>query len=321
MLTFLASALLLDGCVFQQRSQLTHDTIGKISESKLRQHVQALTKSGSRSANNIDGTRRTVNYLASELSRSGYQVIEEPVKSDSSLQNSRYTFVNVIAELPGSGQQAQILEIGAHYDTVEQSPGADDNASGVSAMLEIARTLSAIPLQRSIRFCFFAQEERGGYGSRYHVRQIVSKQEAVAGAIILEMIGYTSQDADSQASPLRIPFLFSPPTTGNFIAVIGNLASGKLGNRIEAASRHYVADLEYFSANRVGGFFKDALRSDHKYYWDAGIRAIMLTDTANLRNPNYHRTTDTADTLDYTFLRQVTQAVAATALDWAEAVE
>jgi hypothetical protein len=110
--------------------------------------------------------------------------------------------------------------------------------------------------------------------------------------------------------------LFSPPTTGNFIAVVGNFRSGGLGNRFERAAKDYVPALPYFSANRVGGLFRDALRSDHKPYWDEGYRAIMLTDTANFRNPHYHRASDTPDTLNFTFLRRVTQAVAATLLSW-----
>ncbi len=100
--------------------------------------------------------------------------------------------------------------------------------------------------------------------------------------------------------------------------MVGNLRSGGLGNRFEHAAERYVPSLSYFSANRVGGFFRDALRSDHKPYWDKGYRAIMLTDTANFRNPHYHRATDLPDTLDYDFLYRVTQAIAATLLTWSE---
>ena len=102
---------------------------------------------------------------------------------------------------------------------------------------------------------------------------------------------------------------------GNFIAVVGNLRSGSLGNRFEDAADTYVPELPYFSANRLGGFFRDALRSDHKPYWDNGYRAIMLTDTANFRNPHYHQPSDVSDTLNYTFLQGVTRATAATLLE------
>jgi len=222
--------------------------------------------------------------------------------------------VNIIAEHSGSKAHAAILELGAHYDTVATSPGADDNASGVAAVLEVARVLSQVTMKPTVRFCFFAREEDGRDGSRYHVQQVQDRNESLDGAIILEMVGYATERPETQRTPARIPWLFSPPTTGNFVAVVGNLRSGGLGKRFENALTVYVPALPYFSAKRVGGFFRDALRSDHKPYWDNGYRAIMLTDTANFRNPHYHRPTDTTDTLNFDFLQQVTQATAATLL-------
>jgi hypothetical protein len=97
--------------------------------------------------------------------------------------------------------------------------------------------------------------------------------------------------------------------------VVGNLRSGGLGNRFENALLSYAPTLPYFSANRVGGFFRDALRSDHKAYWDSGYRAIMLTDTANFRNPHYHQPSDTTETLNFDFLQRIAQATAAMLLE------
>ena len=312
----LIGALSGTGCTDSARQQVIADAVKRIDKGMLKAHVEALTQTGPRSVNDRQSTDHTVRYIKSLLSGYGYQPIEEPLGSYTSTQGDSYSFVNIIAEHRGTGESSRILELGAHYDTVDDSPGADDNASGVAAILEIARVLSAVETKRTVRFCFFALEEHGRDGSYYHVEQFRNRSEELDGAIILEMIGYATAQPDTQATPARIPLLFSPPTTGNFIAVVGNFRSGGLGNRFERAAKHYVPALPYFSANRVGGFFKDALRSDHKPYWDKGYRAIMLTDTANFRNPHYHTASDVPDTLNYEFLHRVTQAITATLLTW-----
>jgi hypothetical protein len=306
LLLLLTGALSGAGCTDGSRQQTIADAVNQIQKSQLRNHVEALTEPGPRSVNDRQATNHAVHYIKSLLLEYGYQPIEEPLGGD----------INIIAEHPGVEEPSRILELGAHYDTVDGSPGADDNASGVAAILEIARVLSSVETKRTVRFCFFAREEHGRDGSNYHVRQIEKRDETLDGAIIFEMIGYATDQPDSQATPVRIPIFFSPPTTGNFIAVIGNFRSGGLGNRFERAANHYVPALPYFSANRLGGFFKDALRSDHKPYWDNGYRAIMLTDTANFRNPHYHKASDVPDTLNFDFLQRVAQTVSATLLTW-----
>jgi hypothetical protein len=117
---------------------------------------------------------------------------------------------------------------------------------------------------------------------------------------------------------VRIPLILSPPDVGNFIVVVGNWSSGGLGNRFESAIDRYVPELDYFSLNRLGGFLKDAVRSDHYPYWEADLKGLMITDTANFRNPHYHRPSDTPETLDPLFLRNVARAAAATMMEWAE---
>jgi len=308
---FLAGLLLVGGCTEDVQRKDVADLIGQIDPIRLRNHVAALTGHGPRPASELRVTRHSVNYIKAQLVSFGYQPFEESPGSAMTPNQDGAGFVNVIAERSGSEAPASILELGAHYDTVTTSPGADDNASGVAAVLEVARILSQVTTKPTVRFCFFALEEEDRVGSRYHVQQIQSRNENLDGAIILEMVGYATERPDTQRTPARIPWLFSPPTTGNFVAVIGNLRSGGLGNRFENALEAYVPSLPYFSANRVGGFFRDALRSDHKPYWDTGYRAIMLTDTANFRNPHYHRPSDTTDTLNFDFLQQVTQATAA----------
>jgi aminopeptidase YwaD len=312
----LIGALSGAGCTDGGRYQAIADVVKRIEKNKLKTHVEAVTHYGPRSVDDRQATDHTVRYIKSLLTEYGYQPIEEPLGNYKTPEGNNYSFINIIAEHAGKGESSRILELGTHYDTVDDSPGADDNASGVAAILEIARVLSSVETKRTVRFCFFALEEHGRDGSDFHVEQIRNRNEELDGAIILEMIGYATDQPDTQATPVRIPLLFSPPTTGNFITVVGNFRSGGIGNRFERAAKRYVPALPYFSANLVGGFFKDALRSDHKPYWDNGYRAIMLTDTANFRNPHYHKASDLPDSLNFDFLHRVTQAITATFLDW-----
>ena len=312
---FLAGLGLIGGCTEDTQRKDIADLIEQIDQARLRSHVAALTEPGPRPADDMRATRHTVNYIKAQLVSFGYQPFEESPGTAAARDQVGAEFVNILAEHSGSKAPANILELGAHYDTVATTPGADDNASGVAAVLEVARVLSQITMKTTVRFCFFGQEEADRNGSRFHVQQIQEHNEDMAGAIILEMVGYATERPDTQRTPIRIPWLFSPPTTGNFVAVVGNMYSGGLGNRFENALVTYVPALPYFSANYVGGFFRDALRSDHKPYWDSSYRAIMLTDTANFRNPHYHQPSDTMETLNFSFLQWIAQATAATLLE------
>ncbi|HFD80284.1 MAG TPA: M20/M25/M40 family metallo-hydrolase [Gammaproteobacteria bacterium] len=303
--------LCLAGCGNGERQAAVAARIGQIDAARLRAHVESLTSGGPRSPHNLPALRHAERYIESRLASWGYRPRTEIVRTDAA---DGAPFVNVVAEHRGSREPTRFVELGAHYDSVDDSPGADDNASGVAAVLEIARVLATAETPLGVRFCLFTLEEDGRDGSRAHVRSIRERKDRLEGALVFEMIGYATDAADSQATPARIPLLFSPPRTGNFVAVVGNLRSGGLGNRFERAAELYVPELPLFSANRIGAWFRDALRSDHKPYWDAGYRAIMLTDTADFRNPNYHQPSDVADTLDYGFLQGIARATAAVLL-------
>jgi peptidase M28-like protein len=307
------------GCNAPRRDAETATRIARVSESRLRQHVRALADMGPRGlSQDIRTARRTVEYLIAELGEYGYSAEQEPSGVSIRKGEETHHLTNILAELRGAEEPSRLIEVGAHYDTVEGTPGADDNASGVAAVLEAARILAGSRCRRGIRFCFFCLEESGREGSRVHVQNLLrDPQRTVEGALVLEMVGYATDRKDSQWTPVRIPFLLSPPRTGDFIAVVGNFRSGGLGNRFESAAERYVPSLRYYSANRIGGWLADALRSDHAPYWEAGRKAIMITDTANFRNPHYHQPTDLPDTLDYVFLRRVAMAAAATLLDLA----
>ena len=304
--------LLCSGCAAVQRQPQIAEPISSITPDRCEQELSSFLELGSRACWEPEETAATIDFLTRKLESWGYKVIREP------LDLPRYPGnANLIAEKVGRSEPNQILEIGAHYDSVGNL-GADDNGSGVIGVLEAARVFSTLETGRTVRFCLYACEEVGFLGSRHHVEQILAEpDEEVVGLINFEMIGYTDTREDSQGAPIRIPFLADLPRIGDFILVSGNFSSGWLGNRIEAHIDAYEPQLKYYSANRISGFFADAARSDHSPYWEADLDAIMLTDTANFRNPHYHEDSDTIDTIDFQFMARIIRAVAACAIDWA----
>jgi len=311
------------------------ERVEAVSEQRLRSHVDALVAIGPRPSADEAATQRTVDWLVRQLRDLGYeprletfdvtvQTFTRRVEDGHeilSLSDARPgAGANVIAELTGRELPESVVEISAHYDTVLVSPGADDNSSGVAGLLEVARLVRDVPCRRTIRFCLFAAEEIGLVGSGVHVERMPQEErEQFAGLLNLEMIGSASGEPDSQTDPTGVP-LIGLPGTADFIAVIGNFSSGGLGNDFEAAIDTYVPELPYFSANRVGGWFDDAYRSDHANYWRADLPAIMINDTGEFRMPHYHRRSDLPLHLDFAFMRGVTQATLATTLHLAEPI-
>jgi aminopeptidase YwaD len=202
------------------------------------------------------------------------------------------------------------LIIAAHYDTVIGSPGADDNASGLAVMLDVARRLKALPLVRPIQFIAFCLEEHNLLGSLAYAARLRAQKRPIQGAIVLECVGYTS---DTQQAPPGTPV--QVPAAGDFLAVVGNEASADLVKTIEAACRQSEADLRTVPliVPGQGERVPDTRRSDHAAFWQYGYPAVMLTDTANFRNPHYHRPTDLPETLDFAFMERVAGAVTAAA--------
>jgi hypothetical protein len=300
---------------------------------RLRAEVEALSALGPRPAWDQEAGRATREHLALQLEALGFELTEERFEATVVRRElraeeggaqvltsvvERLQLVNLLATRRGTRRPWELIELGAHYDSVPGSPGADDNASGVAALLEVARILADVPLQRSVRLCFFAAEEDGMLGSRRHASLIArASDEVLLGAIVVDMIGFARDEPGSQASPVRVPLLFDLPDTADFVLVVGNLHSGGIGARWEDAAERYVPGLGFYSVNRLAAFAPDAHRSDHASYWDHGLRAVLLTDTAELRSDLYHRPGDTPDTLDYAFLADVTRALAATVLEWA----
>jgi Zn-dependent M28 family amino/carboxypeptidase len=218
------------------------------------------------------------------------------------------TYENIIATTSNGSRSQAPLVLAAHYDTMPSSPGADDNASGLAVLLEVARRIRRSSLGRPVQFIAFCLEEEDLLGSRAYVAHLLAERQLVHGAIVLECVGYARNEAGSQVVPPGIPV--TVPTVGNFLAVIGNQASSSLTMAVEQAMRPYISVLPLVVPGN-GELLPDARRSDHTSFWEQGFPAVMLTDTANFRNPHYHRPTDTIDTLNLDFLSSVADGVTA----------
>ena len=222
--------------------------------------------------------------------------------------------IEVVFEANQPGEDAATLVVGAHYDSAEGTPGANDNGTGVAALLEIARALSNSPLRpgRRLRLVFFVNEElpygkTEDMGALRHARHLKAQRENVLGMIALETIGYFSNAHGSQ----RLPFPFNKiyPDTGHFIAFVGLPGSRRFLGRVVAEFRG-VSTFPSAGA-MVPGFVEGADLSDHWAYHHVGIPALMATDTAPFRNPFYHQPYDLPDTVNYGALAQITRGLEA----------
>ncbi len=216
-------------------------------------------------------------------------------------------FWNLCVEYPGEKEDLMIL--GAHYDAFENTPGADDNASGVAILLELIRKISQEKpsLPYSLEIVFYALEEPPYFstpymGSYIHAESLVGKK--VLGAIVFEMVGYFVDTPNSQGFPLPILKKFYP-STGNFIGMVSNLHRKNifLTQKVKKLFRKF-SSLPAYSLNAPSGIIPLDL-SDHSSYWKFHIPAIMVTDTAFYRNPHYHEITDTPDTLSYSHMKEL----------------
>lgn len=217
------------------------------------------------------------------------------------------SYENLVLKLNNNLSNPSIL-IGAHYDTVPGSPGADDNGSGVAVLLELARIFSEKPQQNyPIQFVAFDLEEYGLLGSRAYAKKLKEQQQPLRLMFCLEMLGYCDHRPNSQRYPAGLKYFY--PSTGNFIALVGNIKA-TLDLRKLSQSIRQTVPCEWLPVPLRGYPIPDTRRSDHVPFWDLGYNAIMVTDTANMRNPYYHSPKDTLETLDLDFLTQVCQGLA-----------
>lgn len=270
---------------------------------KLQQHVRVLSEQFSpRSINDVENLNRAADYIKTALT------FDNSLVKLQSYSVEGETYHNVVAIFGPSTGSAVV--VGAHYDAYAQLPGADDNASGVAGLLELARLLSTTELKRQIILVAYTLEEPPAYntekmGSVIHALSIVEDGIDVDYMISLEMIGYFDDAANTQAFPL--PFLsWFYPTTGNFIAVVGELTSNTARSLRMTINEHTSVPAYSISAPKVvvGVDF-----SDHRSYWAQGIDAVMVTDTSFFRNLAYHTPDDTADKLDYQRMAEIVNGV------------
>ncbi len=276
-------------------------------------HLEKLTRSiGERSVNYPENILKAQHYIESIYHDVGLSVRSEPYPY------GKGTVANVTAEISFGKTPGKRFLLGAHYDSVQGTVGADDNASAVAVQLETARQLSKLAqkedLNLTVKFVSFALEEPPVYGTRYMGSRVFAKQakkekERLDGMICLEMVGFTCNTPGCQDYPFPLMY-FGYPEKGDFIGVVGNIGSRAFTRSITTAFQKN-ADLPVVKLTvPFNGWILPSVRlSDHASFWDQGYKAVMITDSAFFRNPHYHLSSDTMETLDLRFMAELVESL------------
>ena len=294
------------------------EALTAVSVERIRKHIQSL-----------EGVRHPVAapaalekarlYIDDTLSSLGYSMGEQRFSDNGG------EFSNVIATRSGTRCPDRRILVVAHFDTVSTSPGADDNASGIAVLLELAAIFSHLSFEKTVQFVAVNLEENseegvsgtGTRGSRALASRAKEEGWDIEGVLVLESVAFAGESA-RQTVPAGLPLVV--PQVGNFLAVIGNEASGGLVQGFGRAVERYGVSLPVVPLVVPGngeGIFRDTRRSDHAPFWDRGFQAVMLTDTTNFRNPHYHQPSDTLETLNLSFAFEVCKATAGMVMDLA----
>nr|WP_026082750.1 M20/M25/M40 family metallo-hydrolase [Mastigocladopsis repens] len=279
----------------------------QVSADKLFAHLQRLNFTRHTPAERS----RTCAYITSELKKLGWKPKLEKFQDG----------VNVFAQRPGTDKNAGAILVAAHYDTVYISPGADDNATGVAVVLEVARLLGSRPTPRTLQLAFFDQEEAGLLGSKAFVTN-KEHLENLQGVIVMDMVGYACHTPGCQKYPTGLP-ITPPSDQGDFLAVIGDAEHLPLLNAFQNSQMLPVISHKGSTKDESesmppvlrlpiplkGLLTPDTLRSDHAPFWYQGVGAVLVTDTANLRTPHYHQPSDVPATIDRKFFTGAAQVV------------
>ncbi len=281
---------------------------------RLRDHVEVLAgQIGERNLSRPKALHAASRYIRTSFETMGYRVIAQEYRVGNKAVH------NLIAPLPGRGVSEDIVVVGAHYDSVWGSPGANDNATGMAAVLEIARLVAAESAPtRTIHFVAFVNEEPPYFqtdqmGSRVYARRARQNNEHIVAMLSLETIGYYDNQADTQNYPFPLDLVY--PSEGNFIGFVGNPASSELLYRCISGFRKH----KQFPSEGVVAppWITGVDWSDHGSFWEQGYPAIMVTDTALFRYPHYHRREDTPDKIDYESLARVVSGLTWVVMDLA----
>jgi hypothetical protein len=278
---------------------------------RLEAHVRELAgRIGERNSVHYAALEQAAAYVERELVALGYAVTSQRWTAAGG-----QTFRNLEATLPGRARASEVIVVGAHYDSNRGTPGADDNASGVAALLELARLLrsdGADGRARTIRFVAFTNEEVPFFGTpdqgaRRYVAALRERGEDVRGMLSVETIGYYATGPRTQLYPKPLNYFY--PDTGNFIGFVGNLGSRGLVHEAIRAFRRHTRFPSHGAAAPAS--IPGVGWSDHEAFWAAGYQAVMITDTAPFRNPYYHTRGDTPDRIDYERMTHVVDGLAA----------
>jgi hypothetical protein len=293
---------------------------------ELRRDVEMLAGTiGPRSILHLAGLRQGEAFLEQSLRDAGYQVKRQEFKVGG------VTCANLEVEIRGSQRPQEIVVIGAHYDSVDDCPAANDNGSGVAATLALARrfapptspststSTSATPSARTLRFVLFVNEEppyfqTADMGSLVYARFCQQRGDNIVAMMSLETIGFYSDRPGSQHYPVK-PIAWLYPDQGNFLAFVGNYNSRSLVRQAIGSFRHAAPFPSEGAA--LPGWIEGVGWSDHWAFWQCGYPAIMLTDTAPFRYPHYHGRGDTSDKLDYPGMARVVAGIEAVTADLA----
>lgn len=278
---------------------------------RLRSHVDILAGLiGPRHLGKPQSLEAAATYIERQLRELGDTVTRQRYPVDDA------EVANLVAERPGTHVPKQIVVVGAHYDTIPSTPGADDNASAVAMLIEVARLMAPNPTRRTLRFVSFPCEEQPYFysdtmGSQQYARGCRARGEQIVGMVCLEMVGYYSTSPGGQQIPPAIPrwLRWAFPRRGNFLAAVGNFRSLKLLWAFRRGFKWARSGMPLF-AIALPERIQEIRRSDNSSFWDQGYPALMITDTSFLRNPHYHEPTDTPETLDYARMAQATVGVA-----------
>ncbi len=289
-------------------ARTVRDALQNISVDRLRRHIAALEGIRHPLADPA-ALEQAADYIFDWLHALGYAMSEHQFNEDGR------QFRNIIAthHEPTNAQERVIVM--AHYDTEVATPGADDNASGVAALLELATVLRPLYFERNVQFIALTLEETKAddetrsflRGSRALVTHAQEQAWKIVGAINLEMIAYAG---DSVAQRVPEGLDLQVPEIGNFIAIVANQQSADLVEHFVSGLQQYHIPLSYIPLIVPGNgeVLPDIRRSDHVPFWDHGYKALMLSDTAEFRNPHYHQPSDTLATLNLPFAAEVCRA-------------
>lgn len=292
---------------------LTEETTSQ----NLRRHLNKLCiEIGERDFQHPQNLQKSIDYIKKELEAMGYEVSLQEVPTPSFISNTKQPFFNIIAEKKGTKFPNEIIVVGGHYDSVadHNCVGADDNASAIAVLLELARLLKDTEPEKTIRFVAFCNEEPPFFNTEYMGSYVYAKSckdlgENIEAMFCLEMLGYYSDLEGSQSYPYPLNTALSLilGDKGNFIAFISNMDSRGL----MARSLETFRDSTQFPSHGVAlpSFVTGVDWSDHRSFWNQGFKAIMIGDTALYRNKYYHTPKDTPDKLDYDKMARVTLGI------------